>query len=131
MPRRSAASLNVTLAAPVPRKPPPAHLAPEEAEEWIKIVADLPPHWFPAASYSLLAIYCQAVINVRWLASRVAAHERGSPDWKQWHSLWAKEAALAVQLATRLRLHPRWERTVSRRAPSGPRPWDDPEPPAA
>jgi len=31
---------------------------------------------------------------------------------------------LSVQLATRLRLHPRWERITVRRVPTSPRPWD-------
>jgi len=130
MPRKSAASLGVVPATTIPREPPPPHLAEEEQMEWRRVVDGLPAHWFPAASYSLLEVYCQATVTTRWLAAQMVAHERGSRGWKEWHSLWAKEAALAVQLATRLRLHPRWERTALRRTPSGPRPWD-PKPPAA
>lgn len=129
MPRKSAAALGVVPAAPIPREPPPAHLAPEEQVEWRKVVDGLPPHWFPAASYSLLEVYCQVITNTRWLAAQMAAHERGSPEWRQWHSLWAMEAKLSVQLATKLRLHPRWERTTVRKVPTSPRPWDR-DPPA-
>jgi hypothetical protein len=69
------------------------------------------------------------VTNARWLAVRMAAHERGSPEWREWHRLYVMEAKLSVQLAPRLRLHPRWERTTVRKVPSSPRPWD--KPPAA
>jgi phage terminase small subunit len=126
MPRKSAASLAVVPAAPIPREPPPACLTPEEAAEWRRVVESLPAHWFPGASFTLLEIYCQVVTNARWLAVQMAAHERGSPEWRQWHALYVMEAKLTVQLATRLRLHPRWERTTVRKVPSGPRPWDKP-----
>jgi hypothetical protein len=129
MPRRSRASFAVVPPVVAPREPAPAHLAPEEQEEWRKVVGGLPPSWFPAASYSLLEVYCQATVTTRWLAGQMAAHARGSAGWKSWHSLWAKEATLAVQLATRLRLHPRWDRSIVRKVPTGPRPWD--KPPAA
>ena len=72
MPRKSAASLAVVPAAPIPREPPPAHLAPEEQVEWRKVVDGLPAHWFPGASYSLLEVYCQATVTTRWLAARLA-----------------------------------------------------------
>ena len=129
MPRRSAASLAVVPPVSAPREPAPAHLVPEEQAEWRKVVDSLPAHWFPGASYSLLEVYCQATVTTRWLAGQVAAHERGSSAWRQWHRLWAAEAKLAVQLATRLRLHPRWDRSIVRKVPTGPRPWD--KPPAA
>jgi hypothetical protein len=101
-------------------------LAPEEAAEWVKVVSSLPVSWFPGCSYSLLEIYVQAVVNTRWLAGQMAALERGSPAWLQLHRLHVMEARLALQLATRLRLHPRWDRSIVRKVPTGPRPWDKP-----
>jgi hypothetical protein len=129
MPRKSAASLAVVPPVVAPREPAPAHLAPEEAAEWRKVVESLPAHWFPGASFTLLEIYVQAAVTTRWLAARLAPLERGSPEWKKWHALWVMEAKLAAQLAVRLRLHPRWDRSIVRKVPTGPRPWD--KPPAA
>jgi phage terminase small subunit len=129
MPHRSRASLAVIPPVVVPHEPPPACLAPEEAAEWRRVVESLPARWFPGASFTLLELYCRAVANARWLAVQTDAHARGSPDWQKWHRLYGLEVKQCVQLATRLRLHPRWERTTVRKVPSSPRPWD--KPPAA
>lgn len=124
MPRRSRASFGVVPVVSAPREPPPASLGPEERAEWVRVVESLPVNWFPGASYVLLEIHVRSVVSMRWLAAEMDQHVRGSPGWHQWHKLYDKEARQVSQLALRLRLHPRWERTTLKAVPSGVRPWD-------
>jgi hypothetical protein len=123
MPRKPAAALGVVPVGSAPREPPPASLGPEEAKEWRWVTESLPAHWFPGASFVLLEVYVRAVVSMRWLAAQVDQHPRGSPGWAKWQKLYDKEARLVAQLALRLRLHPRWERTTLKAVPSGVRPW--------
>ena len=123
MPRRSSADLATVPVVSAPREPPPASLGPEERAEWVRVVESLPAHWFPGASFVLLEVYVRAVVSMRWLAAQVDKHSRGSPGWHQWQKLYDKEARHVGQLALRLRLHPRWERTTLKSVPSGVRPW--------
>ena len=112
MPRKSSASLGVVPVVAAPREPPPASLGPEEAQIWRQVTESLPAHWFPGASFVLLEIYVRAVPIMRFAAAQMDRHPRGSPGWHQWHTLYSKEARQVGQLALRLRLHPRWERTT-------------------
>ena len=118
------ADLATVPAVPVSREPPPRGMPEDEAALWTRTLADLPPHWLPAAAYPLLEIYVAAVINMRACRAVALAEVEGSPRHHAASRLYRAEAAVVLRLAKTLRLGPRFDRTAVRAVPTGPRPWD-------
>jgi len=70
--RKSSASLatNFNIDAHK-RPPPPATLEEPAAEEWRKVVAMMPPTWFPIETHALLEDRCRHVVWTRFIANEI------------------------------------------------------------
>jgi hypothetical protein len=73
VPRRSAASINQRAAIDAnKRPPPPSTLDKESAEEWNRVVSQLPATWFPPETQAMLEDRCRHVVWNRFIASQIS-----------------------------------------------------------
>jgi hypothetical protein len=116
MPRKSAASLNVTTIDGRPSRPhPPTSLPPAERDLFVSLVAANPPGHFKTSDLPLLVQFCAAAV----LSERATAELRTAPviDGKPsaWLTVFEKASRAMVALSMRLRLSPQ------ARAPNNPK----------
>lgn len=133
MSRDSAAALAVASVAGLPEKPePPNYLSALEADIWRDTVATKPADWFMRDSQPILAQYCKAVVLHRDLSAkleRIDIESAEPKDLEKLVSMVCKVAALASNLATKLRLTqqsrytPQAAATANKRVQNA-RPWE-------
>jgi hypothetical protein len=125
MPRRSAAALATVTPVTEHRPPPPEELTEAEAEQWRGIVNRLPSGWFPKETHGLLAGMLKHQSTYRFLCGLIEAFDvtllqgtdLGIAPYNQLLAMRAREAKVAMDLATRLRLTPqsRYQPSVAAR----------------
>jgi len=122
--RKSAASMEVTLADPlekVARPDAPYDLTDEQSEEWWAVVNRLPADWFPRETHGVLAQYCRHVVAARRVAQLVASEESGDLDLERYDQLLRmqeREGRALSSLATRLRITQQATMSEKARKPS-------------
>ena len=133
MSRESSASLSVANVAGLPERPPaPEFLSAPEADVWRDTVATKPADWFLRDSQPILAQYCKAVVLHRELSAKLDRIDIQAVEPKDLEKLVAmvcKVAALASNLATKMRLTQQSRYTPDRAATANKRnlparPWE-------
>jgi hypothetical protein len=124
VPRISAASMGVVLAAELPF-PPPAHLNDAEAAVFRDVVGTSDYGHFRPEDRELLGLYSVQVVAARQLMARKRRTEVQHRELRE-------ISRMIITLSTKLRLGPKSRAPDNRRAasagmrPPGPRPWDPP-----
>jgi hypothetical protein len=134
--RKSAASLSVVRVMPAERPAPPADLCPEAAEEWVAIVARMPPDFFMREMHALLAQFCRHTVTSRLIARLIdTVPSEALHDWAQLQrygrllAMQDRESKALANLATRMRITnqsrytTRSAATASRKSVSS-KPWE-------
>lgn len=134
MSRESISSLSVANVAALPERPdPPVYLSDLEAEVWRDTVATKPADWFMRDSQPVLTAYCKAVVLHRSLSAKLDALDivlTEPKDLEKLVSMVCKVAALASNLATKLRLTqqsrytPQAAATANKRNGGPVKPWE-------
>lgn len=94
------------------RLQPPAHLTPEQAQEWVGIVDSLPADYFRPGDVPLLAAYCVASTFYRRAAADIESRgmsltdDRGREFVNPAHQMLTSQASSMAQMAVKLRLCP-------------------------
>src|SRR5262249_1199011 len=122
---------------PGTRPEPPDHMEPDEAIEWAKIVARMPPDWFTSETLPILIELCSAIVTSRRLKPglaplRAKTTAEGFQLGQFMKLARAKmQASLAVaNLSTKLRLthQSRYDQSQadanSKKSNSGLKPWE-------
>jgi hypothetical protein len=112
MPRKSAAALTVLPPLPKMKRPePPDELTEEQADEWRRVVSQVPPDWFPPDTHQLLVTYCRHVVRARmidrWIAgfrSEFLMLADGLERVEKLFAMGEKEGRAISSLMTRMRL---------------------------
>ncbi len=131
---RKATRLATVTALPLRMLEPPADLTPAQADVWAAIVATKPSDWFGADTVPLLAAYCRAVIEHRWISAQIDAKkdewlldERGFELYDRATKLQERQARMMSSLATKMRLTQQSQygaRGAARNnRPAGAKPW--------
>jgi hypothetical protein len=128
----SASSKGVSLRTPGRRPPPPSVLQPDEAAEWLQIVASLPPDFFPRETHPVLTQLCRLIASAHDVANAVQELSPSNPDdlatFSRLVTLELQLSATIASLLTKLRCtnQSRYStRTAERQAvKSRTKPWD-------
>lgn len=83
--RKSAVALAVVQTGKIDaiqRPEPPSHLTIDQAQEWIRVVNDMPADWFGQETHELLAQYCRHVVTARRVSVMIEdLIQCGGNDW--------------------------------------------------
>ncbi len=136
--RKSKASLTVISHDGIistARPKTPADLTKEQAVEWKEIVDRMPADWFTKETHPLLTQYCRHIIVAYRIAQLIEQIET-SPDpldidkYDQLLRMQTRETTSIARLATAMRLTQQAKYTAkaagtaSRKAGTGPKPWE-------
>lgn len=117
------------------RLEPPAHLTPEQAQEWREIVDSLPGDYFRPGDVPLLAAFCVASALYKGAArmiqdeGMVQHDDRGRPFAHPAATILTSQASSLAQMAVKLRLCPSARYDAQKRQTKGKqagaaRPWE-------
>lgn len=119
---------------PHDRPKPPADLGVDQASVWRETVNRLPPDWFPAETWPLLAQYCRHAVSAKRLGEEIEVAEATKADPKDRDLLLKmhdREGRAMSSLATRMRLSQQSSYDAKKgkggKTGSGPKPWEQGE----
>lgn len=134
--RKSADRLELATVTNLPLRmqEPPPDLTAEQAQVWAAIVATKPVDWFGADTLPLLAAYCRAVVEHRWISTQIDAKKdewlldyEGMQRYDRATKLQERQARMMSSLATKMRLTQQSQygaRGAARNnRPEGSKPW--------
>jgi len=130
MSKPSAESMSIATVSIPKRMEPYSYLTASQKRIWKDVVDTKPPEWFEADSAPLLAAYAVAIDLHESLTKVLNGFDVTDPEFGRLSKLKNEQAALAANLAVKMRLTqqsrytPQAAATANKKTASGKKPWE-------